>query len=208
LPQRISNMIGRRYTRLVVLRENGHNKYGMRMFECQCDCGNIVNVPISSLQNGTTKSCGCIRNKYGYSPVKNSKLYKVWTSMKERCSNPNDKAYHNYGGRGIIVCDLWKNDYGCFMDWAYQNGYREGLTLDRINNNGPYSPDNCRWTTRIEQSNNIRNNRWITYNNETHTISQWARNIGIKPNTLQLRLKKWPLERALTEAPHKECVRF
>lgn len=207
MPQRIPDMIGRRYGRLTVLSENGRTKHGMRVFECQCDCGNITNVCIGDLQNGQTQSCGCIRNKYGYTPVKDSKLYRIWNAMRQRCNNPNDRAYSNYGGRGITVCDAWNSDYGAFMLWAYEHGYCDGLTLDRINNDGPYSPENCRWATRMEQNNNRRCNRWIEFNGETHTVSQWARKIGIKAHTLILRLQKWPLERALTEPPHKEYVR-
>ncbi len=208
MPRKIQDIIGKRYSRLVVLRENGRTKHGMRIFECRCDCGNSVNVPIASLQNGNTRSCGCIRNKYGYIPVKNSKLYKVWSSMKDRCNNPHNRSYRNYGGRGIYVCNEWQNDYGAFMTWAYNSGYQEGLSIDRINNDGPYSPDNCRWATRVEQQNNTRLNRYIEFNGECKTISEWAKQLGIKQHTLQLRLKRWPLCRALTEPRHRERVRF
>ena len=207
MPRKIKDMIGRRYTRLVVLRENGHDKHGMRIFECLCDCGNVVNVPIARLQNGQTKSCGCIRNKYGLKPSKDTKLYRVWSSMRRRCNNSNDSAFHNYGARGIYVCDLWNCDYGSFMNWAYQNGYHDGLSIDRINNDGPYSPDNCRWVDRKVQQNNMRSNRFIEFNGERKTISGWAECLGIKPQTLQQRLQKWSLDRALTERRHEERVR-
>jgi len=132
---------------------------------CQCDCGKKTIVRAPNLKFGGTRTCGCgvaratVKRctKHGES---HSKLNYIWTAMKERCFNPNNKSYDNYGGRGITVCDEWKNDYAAFSKWSKENGYREGLTLDRINNDGGYSPDNCRWTTYKVQSNNRRPRRW------------------------------------------------
>lgn len=146
--------------------------------------------------------------KYGQKPVKGTKLYNIWRSIKGRCNNPNDKAYFRYGGRGIYISNLWENDYGSFLSWSLCNGYKEGLSIDRIDNDGPYSPENCRWVSRKVQQNNMRSNRYIEFGGERRTISGWAEYLGIKPQTLQLRLHKWTLERALTEPKHKERVRF
>jgi hypothetical protein len=120
--------------------------------------------------------------------------------MKRRCSNPNYKWYANYGGRGIKVCDEWQK-FEPFCDWAMANGYTEELTIDRIDIDGNYSPSNCRWVDMVTQNNNKRTNRLITFNNETHTMKEWSRILGIKYHTLENRLNKykWSVERAFTE---------
>jgi hypothetical protein len=120
--------------------------------------------------------------------------------MKTRCYNPASDAYDRYGGRGIKVCEDWKNSFVSFFDWAMSNGYADNLTLDRINNDGNYSPDNCRWSTKQEQNNNRRCNRMITYNGKTQNVAQWARELGIKRVTLQNRLNRgWSVEKALSK---------
>jgi len=130
--------------------------------------------------------------------MSSSKIYKVWSSMKHRCSNPNDPAYCNYGARGITVCDEWQT-FEPFHTWAMANGYREGLTIERQGNNKGYSPENCIWIPKPEQSNNTRRCRMITYRGETHNIKDWARKLGIPYARLQSRLKHgWEIEEALT----------
>ena len=111
------------------------------------------------------------RNTVSSSP-ENKKLYKIRTKMIERCTNPNCDRYKDYGGRGIKICDEWLNDYDSFVDWSKMNGYKEGLSIDRIDNNGNYEPSNCRWITRKEQGRNTTRNRFITYNGETKTLSE------------------------------------
>jgi hypothetical protein len=110
--------------------------------------------------------------------------------MKQRCGNENNTNYHSYGERGIRVCDEWFDDYETFRDWALENGYSDELTLDRRNNNGIYSPDNCRWADRYTQMNNRRNTRYITYNGETHSVSEWARILNVRRPVLNYRLSK------------------
>ena len=130
-----------------------------------------------------------------------TRLYTIWRTMKQRCHNPHDQAYQRYGPRGITVCDEWKTEHLEFKEWALNNGYKEGLTLDRINNDLGYSPDNCRWVTRSEQQHNRRDNRIITYNGETKTMTEWASCYGIGRGILWNRLYKlgWPFEKAVTE---------
>lgn len=128
-----------------------------------------------------------------------SKLYGVWCSMKNRCNNPNNKEYSYYGGRGIRVDKAWNDSYEIFRDWAYTNGYTEHLSLDRIDNNKNYEPDNCRWVGSVAQANNRRSNRVYTYNGETHNLTEWAHIVGIDPRKVFCRIYLgWDFEKAIT----------
>ena len=118
------------------------------------------------------------------------RLHRIWKGIKARCYNPNREAYSNYGGRGITVCDEWKNDFQAFYDWAMANGYTDDLTLDRIENDGNYEPDNCRWATRKEQGNNSRHNHLITAYGKTQTMQQWSDETGISYNTMKTRIRR------------------
>lgn len=127
-----------------------------------------------------------------------TKLYWVWDSMLNRTSNPKHKYYADYGGRGISVCKEWKDSFENFYKWATNNGYKEGLTLDRTNNNGNYCPENCRWITHFEQQSNKRNNHFLTYNGERHTVMEWSRILDIPHGTLFTRIRRgWTTERIL-----------
>ena len=132
---------------------------------------------------------------------KGTKLYEVWCSMKARCYNPTSKSYSRYGGRGITICDEWRNSFIVFKKWAMSHGYKEGLSIDRIDNNEGYSPDNCRWATTTQQANNKRTTLFIEHNGERKTLHEWAKVLGIKPHTLYHRIYKlgWTIERALSE---------
>ena len=128
-------------------------------------------------------------------------LHAVWDRMKRRCYNPRYEHFERYGGRGITVCDEWRDDFKAFYDWAVSNGYENGLTLDRADNDGNYTPDNCRWVTQKEQSNNRASCRMITRDGITKTVTEWAESLGIKPATLYARLfvYKWEIDRAFSE---------
>lgn len=143
------------------------------------------------------QSYGCVTKKHG---MFGTRIYKIWDGMKYRCTNPNSDAYHNYGGRGITVCDEWIHDFMAFYNWSMSHGYSDDLTLDRINVNGNYCPENCRWADDITQHNNTRTNRYIEYNGETHTMAEWAKIKGMKYVTLNTRINKyhWPIAKALT----------
>jgi len=178
---------GKKYGRLTVLEYQGRSKNRNALWLCLCECGNTVVVKGCLLRSGTTKSCGCLKReiakeaiyKYNssdeYVPpsVYNIKhgmthdhLYKVWLSMKRRCIDENHDNYRYYGGRGIKVCEEWANDFITFMDWAYANGYDSSLTIDRIDVNGNYCPNNCRWVPFYEQIRNRRNTVSMEYNNQ------------------------------------------
>lgn len=181
---------------------------------CRCECGKNKIIAYSSLKSGATKSCGCLKHETSinhYSNLnkthgmKNTKIYQKWLGMKARCYNSKTKGYKNYGDRGITVCDEWKNDFLNFYNWAINNGYKDGLTLERIDVNGNYEPINCKWITNLEQQNNKRNNKFIEYKNEKHTIAEWSRITGINKNTLLTRLNShWDIEEVIGIKNHKK----
>ena len=199
------DLTGQRYGRLVVVDRMGSNEYGQAEWLCVCDCGNKVTVQGRSLKTGHTKSCGCLRRDLGQTlnakhNDSGSRLFSIWSTMKKRTTNKNYKDYAHYGGRGITVCSEWENSFLCFREWALQNGYAEALTIDRIDNNKGYSPDNCRWVSMKTQANNKSSNRCITYNGETRTRAEWGQLIGGNATLIRDRLDRlgWSVEKALT----------
>lgn len=155
------DITGQRFGRLTVIGREGTNKHRASTWRCLCDCGSEIVVVGSNLRTGWSQSCGCIRkDRLTTHGKRKSRLWAVWMGMRRRCNKPYDPAYHNYGGRGITVCDEW-NDFQAFHDWAIANGYDENApkgqcTIDRIDNDKGYSPDNCRWVDMKVQSNNKR----------------------------------------------------
>ena len=125
-----------------------------------------------------------------YAQKDNQKIYKVWSGIKQRCFNPNSNRYKNYGGRGISICDEWKNSFETFCKWDLENGYKEGLSIDRIDHEKNYEPSNCRWSDEITQQNNRTNNTLYEYDGETHTLTDWSRIKGINPKTFCTRWRR------------------
>lgn len=188
----IDDLSGKRYGRLLVL-SLFPTKRGDAYFECICDCGNKKVVKGVNLKRGSVKSCGCLRDEYEprnkTHGMSNTRLFRIWVGMKQRCTNKNNKKYKIYGERGIKVSEEWlgENGFENFKNWSNNNGYTDKLTIDRINVNGNYEPNNCRWVTAKEQANNTRSTIFITYNGETKPASEWAEIIGIRQDTLTRR---------------------
>ena len=201
---KFEDLTGQKFGRWTVIKQAERNERRHIYWLCKCECGNEARVTTGSLKSGNSKSCGCLRTEKTIKRstihgLRNTRLNYIWRGMKNRCYNPNSKKYPIYGGRGIIVCDEWKNNFKSFYNWAKNNGYKENLTIDRINVNGNYEPSNCRWATAKEQANNRTNSHVLTFNNETHTLSEWSRITGICRLTLFTRLKRgWSIKRALT----------
>jgi len=188
------DMAGKTFGRLTVF-ERVENQGRDAMWRCLCECGLETIVRGSHLRGGRTASCGCLmRERISESNSTHgqscAKLYSVLMGMRRRCSDPNQAAYKDYGGRGIFVCDEWKTDAKAFLDWAHTNGYREDLTIDRIDNDGNYSPENCRFVDRPTQCNNRRSNRWLEYRGTLYTLAQLARLSGLRAGTIYARLHR------------------
>ncbi len=197
------DLTGKRFFRWTVIKRVQNDKNNNPQYLCKCDCGNEKIIRGYALKRGASKSCGCLikdiaRTQHTTHGKTNTRLFSIWHGIKKRCFNNNNKDYKNYGGRGITICDEWKNDFKTFYEWAMANGYADNLSIDRIDNNGNYEPSNCRWVTLKEQANNRNNTKKITYKNETKSITEWAKILGIKKTTLFYRLKKGlPFEKAI-----------
>lgn len=213
--------IGDTYGRLTVLeRAPDHiqpSGFHKPVWKCQCSCANHTILLVTSNRlldkNCPTRSCGCLQRERASEVNKThgeteTRLYRIHCAMKQRCLNPNNKYYCNYGGRGIKICKEWLV-YENFRDWAISNGYDDSLSIDRIDVNGNYEPLNCKWSTFIEQCNNMRTNKFLTFGNETHTMSEWSRILNISKEMIRGRIRRgWSVEEALTIPEIKKGYRL
>lgn len=211
--RKFEDLTGQTFTKLTVVESIKID--GKTRWKCKCACGNVKIASKSDLKRGRVKSCGCLRkdksNKNRISTHNDlasgqteRRLRSIFNGMIQRCENKRRKAYKDYGGRGIKVCSEWRNDFASFCEWSVANGYADNLSIDRIDGNGDYSPQNCRWATSLQQNNNRKDNRTIRFNGETHTVSEWSRIVNIGKETIKYRLNSgWPINEVLG-APHQK----
>lgn len=184
-------MIGKKFGKLCVLSElDERAKGGGKQYRCKCECGNITIVRSDHLKNGHTTSCGCNKIMITSHRKSNTRMFKIWDKIKQRCYNHNDISYKNYGKRGIKMCDEWRNDFMKFYNWSITHCYNDNLSIDRIDVNGNYEPNNCRWVDNETQQNNKRNTVYITYNGKTQSVSQWCRELKLNLSTVYYRAKR------------------
>lgn len=201
--KRIKDLSGQKFGRLTALEVAGKNQHNQTMWKCRCDCGNVLDVTGYYLTTGTVRSCGCLKSdliaqRHTTHGKCNTPLYHIWSGMRDRCNNPNAEKFQYYGGRGIQVCDEWQ-DFAKFDEWARSNGWCDGLTLDRIDVDGNYCPENCRWVTWKCQQNNKRNSLRYEYNGESHTLSEWADIVQLPYSLLASRRERgWDVAKMLT----------
>lgn len=200
------DITGQKFGRLTALYRLYNTKCKTKWL-CVCDCGNLKEVYITELIRGHTKSCGCLKRDTTISRNKrlrtthgktHTRLFNIWDAMKKRCYNKNVNNYKDYGGRGIKICDEWLHDFQAFYDWSISNGYDDNLTIDRIDVNGNYEPNNCRWLTHKQQQRNKRNNKNYTINGVTHCLSEWCNIHNTNYKLVWDRIHiGWAIERAL-----------
>ena len=186
-----------------------HTQNGHAYWLCKCDCGSMKVVMKSNLVQQKTRSCGCLQKqrtkehnkKHGKS---GTRLYRIWKGMRNRCYNPNVRAYKDYGGRGIQVCEEWQH-YAAFQEWALSNGYEDNLTIERIDCNGMYERENCKWVALSDQGKNTRKNRYIEHDGKVMTLAEWSRELGGGPNLVTTRLQRgWSEEDAVSTPLKRE----
>lgn len=193
----MEDIVGKRFGRLVVQSRGENDRTRAIRFNCICDCGSKKLIHKASLIRGATRSCGCIRKEmlavrsktHGHTANgKSSKVYRIWAQMIQRCTTPTDKKFHAYGARGISVCDRWRES---FQDFLADMGERpEGMSIDRIDNNGNYEPGNCRWATNMQQSRNTRQNKFIVVDGERMCLVDAAKAVGVCRNTMAAWVKQ------------------
>lgn len=185
---------GQQFGRLTVIKKAGAAINGCIKWECKCTCGKTTIVRSTQLISGNTKSCGCLQRetmskKFKTHGLSNTRLYIIWQAMKQRCYNPKYDYYQNYGGKGIIICDEWKSDFMSFYNWSMENGYNDSLSIDRIDINKNYSPDNCRWATPMIQSNNKGDTTYVIYHGEKDSLTNMCRKLNVNRSTIQKRCR-------------------
>lgn len=201
------DLVGQRFGRLQVVRLNGIkevkrsyriNRYAM--WECVCSCGNSCIASTQNLKSGRTKSCGCLylESIHDGNPKHNkskTRLYRLYSGIKNRCYNTNEPSYKNYGGRGIVMCQEWADNFMSFYEWAIANGYNESLppsecSIERIDVNGNYCPENCEWVPVSQQGRNKRNTRYVTYKGKRMSVAEAAELSGVNSKTIYSRLAR------------------
>lgn len=195
---KVKDLTGKRFGRLTVIGIDEGRQSRKTYWICQCDCGKITSHRSDGLQSGSIRSCGCLKNELSAERVaKNHKhkqsgtrLYHIWQGMKRRCYTETSPDYQRWGGRGIKMCDQWRDSFESFFEWAMKSGYSDTLTIDRVDNDGDYTPDNCRWASAKEQGRNRRSNISITIGNTTKSLTEWCEIFGLDYRTVNARYKR------------------
>ena len=186
---------GKRFGHLTALKSIGKTNYGNLIWECRCDCGNIKNLPSGKLTSGRATNCGCITSDlkrknaeiHGITSRQKPRTFVIWNGIKSRCYDEKSISYKNYGARGIVLCEEW-HSFENFHKWAMENGYKDDLEIDRIDNNGNYCPENCRWVTRQFNRSHQRKTRNITVYGVSLNITQWSKALSKSKSTLYKKL--------------------
>nr|DAH32228.1 MAG TPA: hypothetical protein [Caudoviricetes sp.] len=212
MSRRLIDLTGMRFGKLTVIKRASDyiapkGKTTTRWL-CKCDCGNTCEVRTDLLRNGYTKSCGCIVATQGRLTQTRPELSHIWGGMLRRCYDESIEAYPRYGGRGITVCEEWKNSLSNFCNWAETHGYQKGLSIDRVDFNGNYCPENCRWADIKTQNNNKSDTHHVTYAGETHTYSEWAdiMGLGLTRDIIYSRIQRngWDEIKAITTPARRQ----
>lgn len=209
----LKDITGQKFGRLTVIKRVGRNKQRQATWLCQCECGNQITVVGCYLRGKRVMSCGCLRKDNLLKSItkhnkSRDKIYKVFTGMKARCYNKNSIEYKNYGARGIKICEEWLNNFLNFYDWAIANGYDENAehgkcTIDRIDVNGDYCPNNCRFVSNLIQQRNKRNNRFIEYKGIKLCVSDWEKRLNFSQGTIKTRIKNgWSIKQIIETPIH------
>lgn len=203
------DLTGQKFGKLTVIKRVENDKNGSARWLCRCECGNEKIVDGGHLRSNKIKSCGCLLtdiliDRNHIHGMTNTRLFHIWQGIKNRCFNKNFQHYKHYGARGIIICKEWKDDFISFYNWSMANGYNDKLTIDRIDVNGNYEPNNCRWIKQSEQCRNRRDTVYITYNGETHTFYEWSKITGINQRTLYTRYYR---DKKRGEELFKKCMK-
>ena len=186
------DLTGQVFSNLTVIQRSpkrGNGKKPVTLWECRCVCGKIVTVKADSLKSGHTISCGCRKVKHMESYKHKTRLYNIWKCMRQRCNNPNNPSYPHYGGKGVQICNDW-NEYAGFRTWALAAGYDDSKSIDRINVDGNYCPENCRWTDAKTQANNTTRNHFIQFRGKRQTMAEVADQLGVSYATVQHRVER------------------
>lgn len=195
MPQKLIDMSGEVHGMLKVICRDGTTSYGKPLWKCQCKCGNFCHTTRKHLLDGSTNSCGCYRREFSRKEhtthgESKTRLYRIWTGMKDRCLNTNGRYWDRYGGNGITICDEWADSFENFRKWSLENGYNDSLTIDRKDNSMGYSPQNCRWATYETQENNRTNNVLYSVDGEIITLAQLSRKTGLSRHLADKKFKE------------------
>lgn len=187
----MDNNIGKKFGKWTVLSFSYKDNYNHFFYKCKCECGFVKDVDIYRMKYGHSLCCSRCSYDSKIVPSYIKKLRRIFNNFKQRCYNPKSPRYKNYGARGIIVCDEWKNNCDLFIEWALNNGYKDGLSIDRIDNDGIYSPQNCRWVDNVVQANNKSTNHIIFYKGEKYTISTFCKKFNLNVYKIRERINRY-----------------